>query len=369
MILECIDICKTYVQGTLEFPILKNVNFSMEEGEYVSCMGPSGSGKSTLMNIIGCLDSLTSGRLILDGQDISNCTENELADIRLKKIGFIFQNFQLLSYQSAAANVELPLTYAGVPRAQRREIAQEALAKVGLADRMDFLPNQLSGGQKQRVAIARTLAMDPEVIMLDEPTSALDPTMVGEVEAVISELANLGKTMLIVTHEMNFARSISNRVFYMDEGGIYEDGTPEKIFDHPEKENTRRFVKKLKVLTLDIGSRNYDFLSTATQIETYCNRNKIDHAYGKRILLVFEETSQLLIDSINDPCFKAVFEYSEKEESGSWTFNYAGSKTDITKSGDDLSIKVLKGICDKIEYSFDEGSELPDQLYLKVRNN
>ena len=220
MILECIDICKTYVQGTLEFPILKNVNFSMEEGEYVSCMGPSGSGKSTLMNIIGCLDSLTSGRLILDGQDISNCTENELADIRLKKIGFIFQNFQLLSYQSAAANVELPLTYAGVPRAQRREIAQEALAKVGLADRMDFLPNQLSGGQKQRVAIARAIVNNPKILLADEPTGALDSVSGRQVMELFDQLNSEGMAVLMITHDAHVAEFAARRVIIHD--GILE---------------------------------------------------------------------------------------------------------------------------------------------------
>ena len=141
MILECRDICKTYRDGALEVPVLKNVNFQMDEGEYVAIMGPSGSGKSTLMNIIGCLDQATSGTLLLDDRDISRCTENELADIRLKKIGFIFQSFQLLSYQTALGNVELPLMYAGVPKKERREAAADALYRVGLAERPMLIPS------------------------------------------------------------------------------------------------------------------------------------------------------------------------------------------------------------------------------------
>ena len=167
MIVECRNIFKNYSTGKLDVPVLKDVNFSMEEGEYVAIMGPSGSGKSTLMNIIGCLDQPTSGELLIDGQDVSKCSSNEMADVRLYKLGFVFQNFQLLAGQTALQNVELPLTYAHVPRAKRRELAAEALARVGLEDRMNFMPNQLSGGQKQRVAIARAIVNDPKLLLAD----------------------------------------------------------------------------------------------------------------------------------------------------------------------------------------------------------
>ncbi|MBR2561341.1 MAG: ABC transporter ATP-binding protein [Eubacterium sp.] len=216
MILECKDICKTYLQGTLEVPVLNNVNFQMAEGEYVAIMGPSGSGKSTLMNIIGCLDTLTSGTLILDGQDISHCTENELADIRLHKIGFIFQSFQLLSYQTALGNVELPLTYAGIPKVQRREIAMAALEKVGLADRTDFLPNQLSGGQKQRVAIARAIVNHPGILLADEPTGALDSTSGRQVMELFDQLNSEGVAVLMITHDAHVAGFASRRVIIRD---------------------------------------------------------------------------------------------------------------------------------------------------------
>ena len=174
MILELENICKEYMQGKIPVPVLKNINFSMEEGEYVAIMGPSGSGKTTLMNIVGCLDQATSGRLILDGQDISKCSDNQMSDIRLQKIGFVFQNFQLLARQSAMENVCLPLTYAGVPKKERRERAAIALERVGLGDRMSFKPTQLSGGQKQRVAIARAIVNHPKILLADEPTGALD---------------------------------------------------------------------------------------------------------------------------------------------------------------------------------------------------
>ncbi|HIS81174.1 MAG TPA: ABC transporter ATP-binding protein, partial [Candidatus Scatomonas merdavium] len=149
MIIEMKNICKDYIQGKMVVPVLKNICFQMEEGEYVAIMGPSGSGKTTLMNIVGCLDQATSGSFWLDGQEISSCTENQMSDIRLNKVGFVFQNFQLLPRQSALENVALPLTYAGIPKKERRERAREALERVGLADRVDFKPTQLSGGQKQ----------------------------------------------------------------------------------------------------------------------------------------------------------------------------------------------------------------------------
>ena len=205
MILELRNICKDYIQEKMVIPVLKNVSFSMEEGEYVAVMGPSGSGKTTLMNIVGCLDQATSGNFWLDGQDMSACSENELSDIRLKKIGFVFQNFQLLPRQTALENVELPLTYAGVSRKERRERAAQALARVGLEDRMQFRPSQLSGGQKQRVAIARALVNHPKILLADEPTGALDSTSGQQVMDLFQSLNEEGVSILMITHDREIA--------------------------------------------------------------------------------------------------------------------------------------------------------------------
>ena len=223
MILELKGIYKDYQQGKMIVPVLKDVNFSMEEGEYVAIMGPSGSGKSTLMNIIGCLDQATKGTFFLDGQDISKCSENEMSDIRLNKIGFVFQSFHLLPRQSAISNVEMPLNYAHVPKKERRERAFAALDRVGLADRVDFRPNQLSGGQMQRVAIARAIVNNPKLLLADEPTGALDSKSAQTLIEMISNLnKDLNATILMVTHD-SFTASYCDRILFIKDGKIFTE--------------------------------------------------------------------------------------------------------------------------------------------------
>ena len=223
MILEMKDICKDYIQGKMVIPVLKNICFDMEEGEYVAVMGPSGSGKTTLMNLVGCLDQPTSGTLILDGQDISKCTDNEMSDLRLTKIGFVFQNFQLLPRQTALENVELPLTYANVPKKERRERALRALERVGLGDRVNFIPNQLSGGQKQRVAIARAMVNHPKILLADEPTGNLDSKNSQEIIELL-KLSNVKyeQTLIIITHDENIALQ-ADRIIAIEDGRITRD--------------------------------------------------------------------------------------------------------------------------------------------------
>ena len=216
MILELENICKEYMQGKIPVPVLKNINFSMEEGEYVAIMGPSGSGKTTLMNIVGCLDQATSGRLILDGQDISKCSDNQMSDIRLQKIGFVFQNFQLLARQSAMENVCLPLTYAGVPK-KREESGQRLPRAGGLGDRMSFKPTQLSGGQKQRVAIARAIVNHPKILLADEPTGALDSHSGEQVMELFQSLNDEGVSILMITHDAEIA-SMAQRTVEIRDG-------------------------------------------------------------------------------------------------------------------------------------------------------
>jgi len=243
--LQVVNLSKVYQTEKVAVTALKNVSFSISAGSFVAIMGPSGSGKSTLMNILGCLDTPTEGQYLLDGVDVSNLTEKELARIRNVKIGFVFQTFNLLPRLTCLRNVELPMIYAGVNRKERTRRALEALEKVGLLSRANHLPNEISGGQKQRVAIARALAMQPKVMLFDEPTSALDPEMVGEVLTVMKDLATEGMTMVVVTHEMGFAREVGDRVVFMDEGMIVEEGTPSQIFDNPQNPRTQSFLSKV----------------------------------------------------------------------------------------------------------------------------
>jgi polar amino acid transport system ATP-binding protein len=243
------------------------------------------------------------------------------------------------------------------------------LCTVGLAEKALNYPDELSGGQKQRIAIARTLAMDPEIILLDEPTSALDPTMVGEVKAVIRDLSKTGKTMMIVTHEMAFARAICNRVFYMDEGGIYEEGTPEEIFEHPRRENTRRFVRRLKVLELNITNKNYDFLGMATQISEYCRKNQIAPKLENRTQLAFEElVEQLLRNTMGHGHIQAVLEYSEIHEQMTMIVRSDGPKLKTAPDSVELSVKLIRSAITTVEYSWEEDSDLPNRLVLHIKS-
>ena len=243
MILELKHIYKDYIQGSMVVPVLKDINLQVEKGEYLAIMGPSGSGKSTLMNIVGCLDRATKGEFILDGHMVGGMKDNDLADLRLNTIGFVFQTFQLLPRQTALDNVALPLIYAGVPKAERMKRAAAALDKVGLSDRMNFIPNQLSGGQKQRVAIAGVVAMEPKCIVLDEPTAMLDPNGRADVIRTAHELnQKKGVTIILITHYMEEVVG-ADKVIVMDKGKVVMQGTPREIFSQ---------VGKLKEYRLDV---------------------------------------------------------------------------------------------------------------------
>ena len=239
------NIVKTYYLGKPnELEILHGINLTVNKGEFVSIVGESGSGKSTLMNIIGVLDRQTQGDYYLEGQDVNGMSDEVRSAIRNRRIGFVFQNFNLLPRANALKNVMVPLLYGEEHSKNGKEHAMEMLKMVGMEDRADHRPNELSGGQKQRVAIARALAMEPEVLLFDEPTSALDPQMVGEVLAVMRTLAKEGITMIIVTHEMAFARDVSSHVVFMADGVIEEQGKPEEIFGNPQKAKTQEFLSR-----------------------------------------------------------------------------------------------------------------------------
>ena len=218
-ILKLTDICKDYAQGKEPVRVLKNINLTVERGEYLAIMGPSGSGKTTLMNIIGCLDVPTSGSYELDGKNLHNLSDNDLAEIRNKHIGFVFQSFHLMPKMDAVDNVALPLLYAGVSVKERRERAAEALRSVGLEDRIHFLPNQLSGGQCQRVAIARAMVGKPDLLLADEPTGALDTKSGLQIMEIFRRLSEEGMTILMITHAPEIAAN-ANKTYHILDGEL-----------------------------------------------------------------------------------------------------------------------------------------------------
>ena len=221
MLLELEHVYKTYSTDQLDVPALRDVSLSVEKGDYLAIMGPSGSGKSTLMNLIGCLDRPSGGSYRLDGADILSLSDNALSEIRCHKIGFVFQSFQLLPGETALQNVMLPLSFAGVRRSERPAIARRALERVGLGDRVDFLPSQLSGGQKQRVAIARALVNDPEILLADEPTGALDQKSGAAVMDLFEKLNAEGVTLIVITHDANVG-SRARKILHIVDGEILE---------------------------------------------------------------------------------------------------------------------------------------------------
>ena len=363
--IELIHLEKKYENATP----LKDVNAVINDGDVISIIGPSGTGKSTLIRCINMLERPTNGKILLDGIDITE-PKYDLTKAR-RKMGMVFQSFNLFGHLTVIENLMFAQTE--ILKKSKQEAYDTGIAllrRVGLAGRELQYPEQLSGGQKQRVAIARTLAMDPDVILLDEPTSALDPTMVGEVQAVIRDLARTGKTMMIVTHEMSFARAICNRVFYMDQGGIYEDGTPEQIFDYPQKEHTRRFIRKLKVLEFLIENTDFDFIGAGVKIDMYCAQNDIPPRTKYRIRLAFEELlQQQLMPVLKKTPIHVAVEYSEAEGQVVVTVSYGGERFNPAESGDEFSYGVLKTSVDEIRYEYAPEAEYANTIHVFFREN
>ena len=346
---------------------LRDVSVEIHDGDVIAVIGPSGTGKSTLLRCINLLEKPTEGRIWIGEDEITDrrCDINRVRE----RMGMVFQAFNLFGHMTVIENIMFsPVTLKKMNRQTAYDRGMELLRMVGLSEKALNYPDELSGGQKQRVAIARTLAMNPEIILLDEPTSALDPAMVDEEKAVIQELVKSGKTMMIVTHEMSFARAISNRVFYMDQGEIYEDGTPEQIFDHPQKELTRRFIKKLKVLELVIDSREYDFIGAGTEIDRYCQQNGLAPREKFRIRLAIEElVQQILLPRISEPKIHVTVEYSSQEGRTELTVTYGGERLDPRETDNELSLSVLTTTVEEISYLYDPQAEETNCIKLKIK--
>jgi polar amino acid transport system ATP-binding protein len=343
---------KVYPNAT---PLL-DVNAEIERGEVVSIIGASGTGKSTLLRCINRLECPTAGEVLIDGKSITQRGANVPAFRR--KMGMVFQSFNLFNHLTVAENIEIAqrdILHRSKMEAHAR--AMELLHRVGLADKANDLPEELSGGQKQRVAIARALAMDPEIVLFDEPTSALDPTMVGEVLAVIKDLAQQGLTLLIVTHEMKFARDISTRIFYMDEGIIYEDGTPEQIFENPKREKTRQFIKRLKVFDEHIVIGNVDFRSVTDKFLIFAEKNQIEKRTVRNASFVFDEIVLLgLMPRLPaDTDIRLTAEYSEETRRAEISIEYAGNRVDPLENCDDISRHLIEMATENFEQTNSNG--------------
>ena len=238
------NVIKTYQRGPEKVQVLHGIDLEIERGDFVALMGPSGSGKTTLLNLIGGLDSPTGGEIDIEGERIDRLSGSQLATWRSHHVGFVFQFYNLMPMLNAQKNVELPLLLTHLNAAQRKRNAEVALTLVGLSDRANHRPSELSGGQQQRVAIARALAIKPKLMLFDEPTSALDPELVGEVLSTMRDLAKQGLTMIVVTHEIGFAREAADRVVFMDGGVVVEQGKPEDVIGNPQHPRTQAFLSR-----------------------------------------------------------------------------------------------------------------------------
>ena len=280
---------KVYKNGNSEIPVLRDVNCEIAKGEIIGIIGHSGTGKSTFLRCLNRLEMPTGGQIEVDGVNILD----RRTDVNLlrRKMGMVFQDFNLFDHLTILDNITLcPRMLLGKSREEAEARAMELLHLVGLYDRAGSLPSELSGGQKQRAAIARCLAMDPEIILFDEPTSSLDPTMVSEVLVVIRRLAREGMTMAIVSHELEFVRSICTRVFFMDEGVIYEEGTPEQIFDHPQRPATAAFINRIRSLEFRFADKHFDLYGMTGEMGTFFHKYGLSNEKLVKTRHIIEET-------------------------------------------------------------------------------
>ena len=354
-------LCKSYGDLT----VLRDITTQIHKGEVISIIGPSGTGKSTFLRCLNLLEKPDGGSIYIDNANLMAKT-TDVPKVR-QKMSMVFQSFNLYAHLSVLENLTIgPVKLLGKSKAEAESKAFKLLKLVGMAEKANNFPDELSGGQKQRAAIARCLAMEPEVILFDEPTSALDPTMVSEVLAVIRRLAKEGMTMLIVTHEMEFARNISTRVFYMDEGIIYEEGLPQQIFENPQKEKTKAFINRVRSFHYHINSPNYDLYAMNAEIEAFCEKHLLLKRVCDNVLLLVEETLLLQADFSD---INLSLAYSEKTGHLEFLFEAAGVPVNPLEEDvqdDDIGLKLIRSRCAGSQYKYENGKNI---LFIEVKED
>ncbi len=347
--------------------VLKNFSLTIEQGEVVSLIGPSGTGKSTLIRCINKMIVPDGGDIVIDSESILS-KEYNIYELR-RRIGMVFQSYNLFSHLTVIENIVIPqVDILKRSKSESYKIAMDLLKRVGLLEKYLAYPDDLSGGQKQRVAIARALALNPDVIMLDEPTSALDPTTVGEVESVILKLAKSGKTIILITHQLELAKKISSRVIFMSNGMVLEEGTPEEIFDNPKQELTKRFVRSLKCLDLNISTKTYDFIESINKIKVFCNNSNIPSQVTYNLMLAFEEiVHNHLIDEL-DTDLKILYSltFDDKTNEISLDIFYNGKEFNPFALNDE-SMNLIKKIFVST-YEIPRGNEYSNRLSLRLKS-
>ncbi len=346
--------------------VLRDISAEIEKGEVISIIGPSGSGKSTFLRCVNLLDRPTSGKISINGVNILD-RHTDVARVR-QKMNMVFQAFNLFTHLTVLENLTLaPVKLLGRSRQEAERKGHDLLRLIGLGEKSMSYPDELSGGQKQRVAIARCLAMEPEIILFDEPTSALDPTMVSEVLSVIRRLAKEGLTMLNVTHEMDFARDVSTRVFYLDEGTIYEQGTPGEIFDNPCKEKTKAFIRRQQSLYQRLFSADFDLYSLNAEVESFCSRHLVPLKSRHDLTLLIEEVLQLYCASSSSFPIDITVNYSEKTGQLELLLESPpGSANPLELQGEDyaLGLSIIGNLLQDRKFTHSENRNIL-KLYLK----
>ena len=340
--------------------VLKGIDLTVEQGERIAIIGGSGCGKSVFLRSLCLLEQPNAGQILIDGKDITAAKGGQVDEIR-HSMGMVFQKFHLFSEMDVMDNLCLaPTRILKMPREEAEKKAMELLDQVGLAPRAHAWPTVLSGGQQQRIAICRCLMMEPKVLLFDEPTSALDPTMVGEVLAVIRMLAKRDMSMLIVTHEMNFAREVANRVLFFADGGIYEQGTPAEIFDAPKREKTIAFINKIKYFSYEITQRRFDLMQLQGGIQNFGEKYGLDQKRAYRLQICCEELIYELLDHCypgrQDVDLKLTISHAEADGSTQIDLSCGGAAYNPFEQDENgLGVTILKNMATRLDYRLENG--------------